>query len=93
MVFQKKVCLGTLLDPGGGGLPNPTESTMWGKGSSGAYPLRNAWIPRRGAAAPELLGPTGPDGVNLRPTRSVLVPNLFLSRGGGPPGDATCYLW
>jgi len=35
VVFQKKVCLGTLLDPGGGGLPNPTESTMWGKGSSG----------------------------------------------------------
>jgi hypothetical protein len=36
---KKKVCLGTLLDPGGGGLPNPTESTMWGKGSSGARPL------------------------------------------------------
>ena len=36
---KKKVCLGTLLDPGGGGLPNPTESTMWGKGSWGARPL------------------------------------------------------
>jgi len=35
VVFQKKVCLGTPLDPQGGGLPNPTESTMWGKGSSG----------------------------------------------------------
>jgi hypothetical protein len=28
VVFQKKVCLVTLFDPGGGGLPNPTESTM-----------------------------------------------------------------
>jgi len=51
VVFQKNVCLGSLLDPGGGGLPNPTESTMWGKGSSGARPPQNAWIPRNGAAA------------------------------------------
>ncbi len=27
---------GWFFDTGGGGLPNPTESTMWGKGSSGA---------------------------------------------------------
>ena len=30
MVFQKKVCHGRTLNTGGGGLPNPTESTMWG---------------------------------------------------------------
>ena len=30
MVFQKKVCHGRSLCTGGGGLPNPTESTMWG---------------------------------------------------------------
>lgn len=53
MVFQKKVCLGSCLDPGGGGLPNPTESTMWGKGSSGARLVQNA-NPKRGAAC-ELL--------------------------------------
>jgi hypothetical protein len=27
---------GSFFDAGRGGLPNPTESTMWGKGSSGA---------------------------------------------------------
>jgi hypothetical protein len=30
VVFQKKVCHGRSLNTGGGGLPNPTESTMWG---------------------------------------------------------------
>jgi hypothetical protein len=30
VVFQKKVCHGSTLYTGGGGLPNPTESTMWG---------------------------------------------------------------
>jgi hypothetical protein len=30
VVFQKKVCHGRTLNTGGGGLPNPTESTMWG---------------------------------------------------------------
>ena len=70
MVFQKKVCLGTLLDPGRGGLPNPTESTMWGKGSSGARPPQNRRIPARGAAARELIGAHGR---RLSPTRGQCV--------------------
>ena len=36
MVFQNLGGPGWFFDAGGGGLPNPTESTMWGKGSSGA---------------------------------------------------------
>jgi hypothetical protein len=36
VVFQKDCGHGWAFDVGGGGLPNPTESTMWGKGSSGA---------------------------------------------------------
>jgi hypothetical protein len=35
VVFQKKVCHGRTLNTGGGGLPNPTESTMWGMQLSG----------------------------------------------------------
>ena len=41
MVFQKKVCHGRSLNTGGGGLPNPTESTTWGpcslEGGAGQY--------------------------------------------------------
>jgi len=41
VVFQKKVCHGRSLNTGGGGLPNPTESTTWGpcslEGGAGQY--------------------------------------------------------
>ena len=59
MVFQKKVCLGTLLDPGGGGLPNPTESTMWGQGSSGRLLRREQKLSPRTVRPHELLSPYG----------------------------------
>ena len=36
VVFQNVCGRGCFFDAGGGGLPNPTESTMWGMVSSGA---------------------------------------------------------
>lgn len=35
MVSQKKVCHGRSPNTGGGGLPNPTESTTWGHAAWG----------------------------------------------------------
>lgn len=90
MVFQKKVCLGTLLDPGGGGLPNPTESTMWGRGSSGRLLRRDPMFePTNGAAA---RADQSPRGLTVSPAAGLLSSGLvdkLLSRGGGSPGGAT----
>jgi len=66
VVFQKNVCVGCLLDPGGGGLPNPTESTMWGEGSPGSHPAQaqsatESSHGRRGRTSCSV--PTGADGV------------------------------
>jgi hypothetical protein len=64
VVFQKKSVSRKLLrGPGRGGLPNPTESTMWGKGSPGV-PTRGdsgRRVPTEARGRAELLGPTGPD--------------------------------
>lgn len=90
MVFQKNVCLGTLLDPGGGGLPKPTESTMWGKGSSGRLLRREQKLDtheRCGRTSCSV--PTGADGVTRGWFAQYWSKLKLLSRGGGPPGDAT----
>jgi hypothetical protein len=79
VVFQKKVRLGTLLDPGGGGLPNPTESTMWGKGSWGARLRQKREFPR-GARPHELLGAYGSRRCQLAANASSIAVNFSEPR-------------
>jgi hypothetical protein len=72
VVFQELGYRKWFFDAGRGGLPNPTESTMWGKGSSGAccYLSRDPQGERGWVICSV---PTGPDCVAMAMSPSTAV--------------------
>ena len=76
---KKSVSRNSLRPRRGGGLPNPTESTMWGKGSWGARLRQKREFPR-GAWPHELLGAYGSRRCQLAANASSIAVNFSEPR-------------